>query len=109
MTLRFAVRRGGRCTGIFEASLDAGREPLKLFTIPRDACTGFDRSAIDCGRRRDGGDPAAVGKNGRGIVVAAAYAVCRQSGLFALTARGPALPQHPAVCHFEPLNDGFRV
>lgn len=116
--MRFAITGGDRCIGIFEALVDAGWEPLRLFTVPQDTRQGFDRSAIDCARRGgadvqisrlDDSDPAALGKNDCDIVVPTAYAVCRQSALVPWKAPGPASLQHPAVYRVEPLNDGLRV
>ena len=49
--MRFAITGGDRCIGVFEAFVNAGWEPLKLFTLPLDNRTDYNRAVVTYARR----------------------------------------------------------
>ena len=44
--MRFAITGGDRGIGVFEAFVNAGWEPLKLFTLPLDNRTDYNRAVV---------------------------------------------------------------
>ena len=44
--MRFAITGGDRGIGVFEAFINAGWEPLKLFTLPLDNRTDYNRAVV---------------------------------------------------------------